>query len=355
MAKSTYSSSGGFIGLFFVVISGVLLIAAMVLITVFPYLIAALGLFFVIIRRPPPLVQMDVLDPPEANRAVLPLAAEYFRVCRTIDALYRRGFQDGVSTTKSSGDTRFDNRSRLGKQINASLDRHESERDHLRVSLDEKRRAHYRSLKAYDTAFRLWRYRAVVFKAAVASAAIAAVLLLALNLLGLLGVKWAVAIGFGGARINSTINYIGFVYIWYIAVVFSSIYYSRTLSDHSMGPGWTTWLTLKSKWDPGFDEPSERFWREPPSASREESQSAHESHQEQASKAEVTDAIGWRAILGVPPSATVEDVKAAYRQAIKGYHTDRVAGLGEKIQAVAEEESKKLNAAYAAAKQDLDF
>jgi len=359
MAKLRASASDGMVGGIIVVICAALvtalMLAALVLITVFPYFIAALALFFVVIRRPPPLVQMDVLDPPEANRAISPPVAEYFRVCSTIDALYRRGFQDGVQTTKASGGTRFDNRSRLGKQINASLDQQESERDHLLQSIDAKRREQYRNIKAFNTVFRLWRWRAVLFKAAVASIVIAGVLLLALTLCGLMGVKWALAIGLGGSQFNIYMNYMVFVYIWYTALAFSSIYYSRNLSDQSMGPGWTTWLAVRSKWDPDFAELRARYWSETASTSREEFRSQGESSEAEAPKAEENSVAGWRSILEVTPWATVEDVKAAYRQAMKGYHTDRVVGLGEKIQAVAEAESKKLNAAYAEAKRELNF
>lgn len=56
-------------------------------------------------------------------------------------------------------------------------------------------------------------------------------------------------------------------------------------------------------------------------------------------------AIPWYEILDVSPIATEDEVRAAHRDKIKQYHPDRVSSLGEKLRLVAEQESKKLNAA----------
>jgi hypothetical protein len=53
----------------------------------------------------------------------------------------------------------------------------------------------------------------------------------------------------------------------------------------------------------------------------------------------------WHEVLGVSPEATPDEIKQAYRQRIKQYHPDRVSGLGEKLKALAEIETQKLNAA----------
>ncbi len=51
-------------------------------------------------------------------------------------------------------------------------------------------------------------------------------------------------------------------------------------------------------------------------------------------------------ILGVSPTATPDEVRAAYRKKIREYHPDKVAGLGEKLKQMADEESKQINKAY---------
>jgi DnaJ domain len=52
------------------------------------------------------------------------------------------------------------------------------------------------------------------------------------------------------------------------------------------------------------------------------------------------------AVLGIDPTASTDEIKAAYRDKIKQYHPDRVASLGPKLQELAERKTKALNAAY---------
>ena len=54
----------------------------------------------------------------------------------------------------------------------------------------------------------------------------------------------------------------------------------------------------------------------------------------------------WFAVLGLSSAATIEDVRQAYKTLIKQYHPDRVHGMAPVFQALAEAETKKINAAY---------
>src|ERR1700734_3667022 len=54
----------------------------------------------------------------------------------------------------------------------------------------------------------------------------------------------------------------------------------------------------------------------------------------------------WFAVLGLSPVATVEDVRQAYKRLIKQNHPDRVHGMAPIFRALAEAETKKINAAY---------
>ncbi|HET7931477.1 MAG TPA: J domain-containing protein [Rhodanobacteraceae bacterium] len=57
----------------------------------------------------------------------------------------------------------------------------------------------------------------------------------------------------------------------------------------------------------------------------------------------------WYEVLQVPTYASLDDVKQAYRRRIAEYHPDKTSGLGEDLRALAEQKSREINAAYAAA------
>jgi hypothetical protein len=54
----------------------------------------------------------------------------------------------------------------------------------------------------------------------------------------------------------------------------------------------------------------------------------------------------WFAVLGLSSAATIEDVRNAYKTLIKQNHPDRIHGMAPVFRALAEAETKKINAAY---------
>ena len=54
----------------------------------------------------------------------------------------------------------------------------------------------------------------------------------------------------------------------------------------------------------------------------------------------------WFSVLEVSPSATLDEIKEAYKLKIKQNHPDRVHGMAPMFRDLAEDETKKLNAAY---------
>ena len=54
----------------------------------------------------------------------------------------------------------------------------------------------------------------------------------------------------------------------------------------------------------------------------------------------------WFRFLGLSKSATIDEVRKAYRELIKQNHPDRVHHLSPALRKLAESEAKKVNAAY---------
>ena len=63
--------------------------------------------------------------------------------------------------------------------------------------------------------------------------------------------------------------------------------------------------------------------------------------------------LAWWQVLEVPRGASLREVTAAYRERVQKNHPDKVAHLSEKIRRVAEEETRRLNAAYEEAQRAL--
>ncbi len=67
------------------------------------------------------------------------------------------------------------------------------------------------------------------------------------------------------------------------------------------------------------------------------------------------DVDEWHQVLHVERNSSPDEIKKSYRELMKFYHTDRVNGLDDKIKKIAEEQTKKINAAYAEAKNAIGF
>lgn len=59
-----------------------------------------------------------------------------------------------------------------------------------------------------------------------------------------------------------------------------------------------------------------------------------------------TKAFDPHEILGVPHSASSEEIRAAYRSRMQEYHPDKVAHLGAELQELAHEKSQQIERAY---------
>jgi DnaJ-domain-containing protein 1 len=62
----------------------------------------------------------------------------------------------------------------------------------------------------------------------------------------------------------------------------------------------------------------------------------------------------WHEVLGVRATATIDQIKAAYRAKITQYHPDRTEGLGPELRSIALRRTQELNIAYTWASQLAD-
>ena len=92
----------------------------------------------------------------------------------------------------------------------------------------------------------------------------------------------------------------------------------------------------------------------------ERSDAAEQINEEAAAEADVKDVHAeptedWHVVLNVGADAPVDQIKLAYREAIKQYHPDNVEGRGQKIKDLANQETQRINAAYEAAREARQF
>ena len=54
----------------------------------------------------------------------------------------------------------------------------------------------------------------------------------------------------------------------------------------------------------------------------------------------------WHDILGVPPGATAEQIREAYKRLVSKYHPDKVDTLGQELRDLAEHKTQEITLAY---------
>jgi DnaJ-class molecular chaperone len=101
---------------------------------------------------------------------------------------------------------------------------------------------------------------------------------------------------------------------------------------------------------------AKRTWgemREEYKAGREGQPSPGEGRRRTAVPAPKSSGPPWWEVLHVPRGASLKEAAAAYRELIRQNHPDKVAHLSEKIRRVADEETRRINEAYAEAQRLL--
>lgn len=275
--------------------------------------------------------------------------------------LYDLGERQGLARTKNSNGRRYDSRHRSGKTLNIKLDEVDlaiSEADEAIFSL---RSEVFGRMPVWHGEFDRWvkkrasnlavrtSLQAVVFSAIAFNPLSKFFPAFATWLLSLSG--WLEGVLLWRPVSPEVLSHgIVFIVVGYASLAIGYRYHQGQLRLKIDGVRAKAWLRLERKWNPrsgdfdAFEEWEYRF-----------ADGDNESANNSSTDVELATCDGWRSVLNVGSDATIEDIKSAYREAIKRYHTDRVEGLGDKIRAVAEEESRRLNDAYSSAKAELGF
>ena len=79
---------------------------------------------------------------------------------------------------------------------------------------------------------------------------------------------------------------------------------------------------------------------------RQQDSKPHDDPPQEPTSDELSPDRSWFSVLEVSRSATIDEIKEAYKLKIKQNHPDRVHGMAPMFRELAEDETKKLNAAY---------
>jgi uncharacterized membrane protein YkvA (DUF1232 family) len=81
-------------------------------------------------------------------------------------------------------------------------------------------------------------------------------------------------------------------------------------------------------------------------ASAESQQRGQREHSSRAQETASESSSDPHEILGITPSASEEEIQAAYKARMKEYHPDKVAHLGEELQKLAHRKALEIQQAY---------
>ncbi|WP_243903459.1 J domain-containing protein [Methylobacterium sp. J-070] len=317
----------------------------------------AAGITLVILRevdgRSPALPDPGDFDDAAASRMVAKLLGQQQHWAMRHRDQHDRGSREGLHLTRGSGETRFDTRGRLGRELNASLDEAEAAVLRIEDAIRETRFDVGSGLPEWRSGFELWTRRYAVKLSilhAVVAFGIATVVLYV----------WSLARPDAAYAAQDVLLWdplpsrvlispmVGASLLAYATFAVALRVHRRRLPDRIDDDRARGWLHLEAKWSPHTDA-DDYFETDRSETTRDGGQS------ERREEARQPPEPPWHEVLGVSATASEAEIKTAYREAIKGYHSDRVASLGPKLRVLAEEESKRINVAYDAARKARGF
>ncbi len=311
-------------------------------------LLAGLLIYVGTKSTPPALPNLANFDPKDQNERIEALVPLANQLSGQIRRLYFEGQNDGIEfrNWRDGDGPRFREHSKKGKVLNRGLDEFEG---NLNSCLKEIRSIKHQvsaNIPDWRRPFDEWRHAATLKKAFVFGVIIYLITIVAaipftgelsrsaesvvfLNLLPTALYAPSVAASFVSA-------------LAVIVVRMSAFGNLENLVDHAFVEKWEA---LNAKWDPNadvIDECGDGF-DDTDASGTDDDQAWNED-----GEVDETENLArpWYVVLGIDEKASIAEIKTAWREGMKQYHPDRVAGLGPKLQALAEEETKELNGAY---------
>ncbi|QRM47221.1 J domain-containing protein [Rhizobium sp. BG4] len=298
--------------------------------------------------KPPPLPDPDKLVSVEGDREIEGQLRKLGAVREEFRRLHMRASALGIDSTSSSAGMRYDRRKRDGKLINAELDDVELRMKDVMHQIKATRTQLLGAIPNWRGPFERW-----VGRRAWSLAARLSLLVALLSIAGMMiasrdypgEIAWLASIGnFASGQLlwrplrpdMLAVMMTGVLAGYASLFVSQPFFRSRLKRSGDVG----TMLRLAAL--------EERL--NPDQIYEYDPDGAFEEPEEERSRSEP-----WWTVLGVAADAAVEEIKTAYRNAIRGYHSDKVAHLGDKLKVVAEFESRRLNKAYETAKVERGF
>lgn len=305
-------------------------------------------------RSPPALPNPTVFDDAAMSRAVAKLLGQQDHWLRRHAEQYDRGSTEGLYLTRGSEEKRFDTRSRMGRELNANLDAAEAAVLRIEGEIQETRARVSSTIPPWRSEFDAWVQRYAIKLSTMQA-------VLAFGLATVAFYIWSITRLESAYAAHAALLWnplparllispmIGASLVAYVAFAMMLKFNRQKLVGRIDESRAQSWHHVEAKWS-CETEAIDFFDLDRSDAPHEQARSERRQEQKQA-PAETP----WHEVLGIAATASEAEIKAAYREAIKGYHSDRVASLGPKLRALAEEESKRINAAYDEARKARQF
>lgn len=294
--------------------------------------------------------KVDDFDSPQASADLAVLESRWQEFHAARKAVYDHGHDRGVELRKknvSDGPRRFDQRNKMGKTLNDALDSVEHDMQRLSHGIEKLKYKVTAYFPRWEEDYDKWCFDwsgSFAFRSGAEAYALIA------------GIAWLTCTIRSHQQGLMVPILIGTTVATTVVIGLSWHVKYRELQAAIDVDRVTEWNNLRGRWDPS--NLSYQHTTPKPSAS--------DAGAERASRDDVRDRVRspsnnanndvckseWWAVLGVTPTATLEEIKAAKQRLVWQYHPDRLAGvvgLGPMLINDANQHLAQVNIAYAQA------